>query len=136
MWSIVIHGTEWVKLRFSLFDVERRYDVVKIYECTGPLHDTHCLHDDSWTLLAELSGSLVDNTAPASIHEWFVARGGMRVHFTADSTIQKAGFEATWTSSSTPPPAVVHTQNNTAVTRKKPESMLMELWRRLVDALQ
>ena len=142
MWSIVIHGAEWVKLRFSLFDIERRYDMVKIYECTGALHDTHCSNDTSWTLLAQLSGSLADNTAPASIQDWFVAQGGIRVHFTADSTIQKAGFEATWTSFLAPPEAV-DTQINTSViridtslTRKNPESMLMELWRRFVDALQ
>jgi len=136
MWSIVVHGAEWVKLRFSLFDIERRYDMVKIYECTGALYDTHCLHDNSWTLLVELSGSLADNTAPASIHDWFLARGGIRMHFTSDSTIQKRGFEAAWTSLSTPPPAVVDIQIDTSVPRKKPESMLMELWRRLVDALQ
>jgi len=134
-WSIVIRGAEWVKLRFSRFDVERRYDVVKIYECTGALHDTRCLNDTSWTLLAQLSGSLADNTAPPSIHDWFVARGGIRVHFTADSTIQRHGFEASWTSSPAPFAAVVHTPADATVTRKKPESMLMELWRRFLDAL-
>ena len=136
MWSIVIYGADWVKLRFSLFDVEMGYDMVKIYECTGASYDAHCLHDSSWTLLAQLSGSLADNTAPACIHDWLLARGGIRMHFTSDSTIQKRGFEAAWTSLSTPPPAVVDIQIDTSVTRKKPESMLMELWCRLVDALQ
>jgi len=47
--------------------------MVEIYECTGALFDAPYFHNSSWTLLAQLTASLADNTAPASIHDWFVA---------------------------------------------------------------
>jgi len=131
-WTISVDRSQWIRLRFSWFDIEKNYDVVRLYQCTGIETGKQCVDDASWTLFATLSGSLADSAVAVSMHDGFVARGAMRVHFTSDSTIEKRGFEAVWMSSVE---RIFTTNIDTIFTPNVPQSMFMELWHRFVDSL-
>jgi len=103
-----------------------------LYQCTGIETGKQCVDDASWTLFATLSGSLADSAVALVMHDGFVARGAMRVHFTSDSTIEKRGFEAVWMSSVE---RIFTTNIDTIFTPNVPQSMFMELWHRFVDSL-
>jgi len=111
-WTIVVPGAEWVKIRFVKFDLENRYDYVRLYECPG---GGKCEDPTSGTMIAELTGTSVQH----GYDGWILARGSLRVHFQSDLTIAEDGFRAVWISSgntvdplpsppptSTPPPAL------------------------------
>lgn len=87
-WTIVVSGAEWIKLSFVKFELELNYDFLKIYQC---FDSADCADSQGGTEIAHLTG--------VSIPKQLTAVGGMRVHFTSDSTINKQGFTAVWTSS-------------------------------------
>jgi len=135
-WTISVDISQWIHLRFSWFDVEKNYDVVRLYQCTGIETGKQCVDDASWTLFATLSGSLADSAVALSMQDGFVARGAMRVHFTSDSTIEKRGFLAVWKHS----PYVLfdvggNGELSTSVTHKPRASMFMELWYRFINTI-
>ncbi|EKX33173.1 hypothetical protein GUITHDRAFT_120654 [Guillardia theta CCMP2712] len=89
-WTIAPSGNGNLTLTFQSFDVEYhstcRYDWVKIYSCTS----VNCLDSES-TLLATLCGTM-DRINP----QLTSPTGIMKVSFKSDSSVQKAGFCASW----------------------------------------
>ena len=136
VWTISVDRSKWIRLRFSWFDIEKNYDVVRLYQCIGIETGKQCVDDASWTLFATLSGSLADSAIALSMQDGFVARGAMRVHFTSDSTIEKRGFGAAWLSLHHYSFDIDTTEIDASVTHEPRESMFMELWNRLVDAIR
>jgi len=135
-WTISVDRSQWIRLRFSWFDIEKSYDTVRLYQCTGIETGKQCVDDASWTLFATLSGSLADSAVAISMQDGFVARGAIRVHFTSDSTIEKRGFEAIWLSLHYYSFDIDTTEINASVAREPRKSMFLELWYRLVDAIR
>ena len=73
-------------------DLEDNYDYVTIYQCADS-HD--CADPYGGEMVTQLTGSDLEQGRDA----WIVAQGAMRVHFTSDSSVRRAGFRAVWISS-------------------------------------
>ena len=135
-WTISVDRSQWIRLRFSWFDIEKSYDTVRLYQCTGIETGKQCVDDASWTLFATLSGSLADSAVAVSMQDGFVTRGAMRVRFASDSTIEKRGCGAVWMSSHHYSFDGHTTEIHVSATHEPRESMFMELWNRLVDVIR
>ena len=96
-WLIQPSGATSITLSFSAFDTESNFDKVEIYDGTTT----------SATQLATYSGSSI----PASVTS---TGGDMLVHFTSDNSVNKQGFSASYTSSTTTPPSCSGTTTFTA----------------------
>jgi len=92
MWTIVIAGAEWVKLRFSKMNVEAGYDWITIYQCAD---SRDCADPYGGEMLTKLSGSAVEHGRDG----WILANGAMRIHFESDASVRREGFKAVWISS-------------------------------------
>ncbi|GIV23045.1 MAG: hypothetical protein KatS3mg025_0704 [Bacteroidia bacterium] len=83
-WLIQPPGATWVRLSFTSFTTEANYDFVRVYD--GP------------TTSSPLLGSYSGTTLPPTLTS---TGGSMLVVFTSDSSITRAGWEATYTSNGT-----------------------------------
>lgn len=83
-WLIQPTGATWIQLSFSQFATESSYDFVRVY--------------DGATTSAPLLGSYSGTTLPPSLTS---TGGAMLVVFTSDSSITRAGWEASYTSNGT-----------------------------------
>ena len=80
-WLIDVSGAAGIELNFTSFEVENNYDYVKVYDGNSV----------NATLLATLTG----NAIPSVINS---TGSQMLVHFTSDNIINKAGWDAFYTS--------------------------------------
>ncbi|MCS7297602.1 MAG: CUB domain-containing protein [Bacteroidia bacterium] len=84
-WLIAPPGATWVRLTFQSFSTEANYDFVRIYDGSTPN--------------APLLGSFSGATLPPSLT---AQSGKMLIVFTSDSSITRAGWEASYASDGQP----------------------------------
>lgn len=80
-WLIQPLGATWIRLSFTSFNTESGYDFVRVY--------------DGATTSAPLLGSFSGSSLPQTLTS---SGGSMLVVFTSDSSITRAGWEASYTS--------------------------------------
>ncbi|MCX7606927.1 MAG: T9SS type A sorting domain-containing protein [Bacteroidia bacterium] len=80
-WLIQPPGASWIQLSFSSFNTEANYDFVRVY--------------DGATTSSPLLGSFSGSSLPSSLTS---TGGSMLIVFTSDSSITRAGWEASYTS--------------------------------------
>ncbi|RMF53463.1 MAG: T9SS C-terminal target domain-containing protein, partial [Bacteroidetes bacterium] len=83
-WLIQPPGATWIRLSFTSFNTESGYDFVRVY--------------DGATTSAPLLGSYSGSNLPPQITS---SGGSLLVVFTSDSSITRAGWEASYTSNGT-----------------------------------
>jgi hypothetical protein len=99
-WKIIPTGARTVTITFSSFSTESGYDFVQIWECGTSQCDTGYKLD-------QISGDYSSSLSYTS------NTGYMFVRFTSDTSVEKAGFVSTYTSSTqtaTPAPTPVCVQ--------------------------
>ena len=87
-WIISPPAAEYVTLAFTSFVTEYGYDKVHAYVCA----DQECASKQELTPAEGLSGALTGLSYASS-------SGVMLITFSSDSSVNRAGFEASWTSS-------------------------------------
>jgi len=108
-WLIQPPGATWVRLSFTSFTTEANYDFVRVYDGTTT----------SAPLLGSYSGTSLPPTLTAN-------SGAMLIVFTSDSSITRAGWEATYTSNGTT--ATVEGTDALSGVRFYPVPVRDELW--------
>lgn len=83
-WLIQPAGATWIRLSFTSFNTESGYDFVRVY--------------DGATMSAPLLGSFSGSSLPSQVTS---SGGSMLVVFTSDSSVTRAGWEASYTSNGT-----------------------------------
>jgi hypothetical protein len=83
-WLIQPTGANWVELSFSAFNTESNFDFVRVYD--GP------------TASSPLLGSYSGTSLPPMLRS---TGGSMLVVFTSDSSVTRAGWQASYTSNGT-----------------------------------
>jgi hypothetical protein len=88
-WIIAPSLAQEITITFSEFSTEAGFDFVRVFQCV----DVECL-SESREQIGELSGVLEQESS------FTISTGYMLVTFTSDSSVEEAGFFASWTSSS------------------------------------